>query len=220
MIFLKKPALKDQAYDYLKEKIKNCLYMPGEAVNEMKIAEETGLGRTPIREALLALKEERLIEVKPRKGTFVADITETQVNESYQIRRILEPVIAVKYKLIFDKGKLLAYDEMFHGLDVSDDEAYFNLDVRFHEHIVDAAGNPAISGFFQKTMFEQYRIGIFNSIHSLAHKENYYQEHHDIIMALLEEDDKRIEQACVSHISNSHIISLQAVKEIRRGQTG
>lgn len=218
MRLLKKSTLKEQAYDYLKYKIKNCLYIPGEAINEMKIAEETGMGRTPIREALLALKEENLIEVKPRKGTFVADITETQVNESYQIRRILEPVIAVKYKLSFDKGRLLAFDEMFSRLDVTDDEAYFNLDVRFHEHIVEAAGNPAINGFFQKTMFGQYRIGIYNSIHGLARKENYYQEHHDIIMALLEEDDKKIEEANVRHISNSHIISLQAVKEIKRGQ--
>ena len=75
-----------------------CQYMPGEAVNELKIMEETGIGRTPVREALLALKEEGLIEIRPRKGTFACAITEFQINEMYQIRRLLEPISAVKYK--------------------------------------------------------------------------------------------------------------------------
>ena len=66
--------------------------------------------------------------------------------------------------------------------------------------------------FYEKVMFTQYRIGIYNSVRGLAQKENYYSEHHEIIRALLEEDDKAIEEACVRHISRSQIISLKALK--------
>ena len=209
---MKHPALKEQAYEYIRRKLKMCEYMPGEAINEVKIIEETGIGRTPVREAILSLKEEGLIEIRPRKGTFASPITEFQINETYQIRRLLEPVAAVRYKQQFDKSTLLDYDSLFEHLDIGDDEKYFDLDMRFHQAIINAAGNPMLTDFYEKVMFTQYRIGIYNSIRGLARKENYYLEHHDIIRGLLEEDDKAIEEACVRHISRSHIISLKALK--------
>lgn len=209
---LKTPTLKDRAYEYIRHKLKMCEYMPGESINEVKIMEETGIGRTPVREAVLSLKEEGLIEIRPRKGTFASPITEFQINESYQIRRLLEPAAAVKYKQRFDKGILLDYDALFEHLDTSDDEKYYDLDIRFHQSIINATGNPMLMDFYEKVMFTQYRIGIYNSVRGMARKENYYLEHHDIIRALLEEDDKGIEEACVRHISRSQIISLKALK--------
>ncbi len=214
---MKTPTLKERAYGHIRHKLKMCEYMPGEAINEGKIMEETGIGRTPVREAILSLKEEGLIEIRPRRGTFAAPITEFQINESYQIRRLLEPAAAVKYKQQFDKSALLDYDSLFEHLDTSDDEKYYDLDIRFHQSIINATGNPMLMAFYEKVMFTQYRIGIYNSVRGMARKENYYSEHHDIIRALLEEEDKRIEEACIRHISRSHIISLKALKY---GNTG
>lgn len=209
---MKKNTLKESAYNYIKHKIKVCAYLPGEAINELKISEETGIGRTPVREALLSLKEENLVEVRPRKGTFASPISETQINEMYQIRRLLEPVAAVKCKQSFDKSALLDYDAMFKHLDIQNDEEYYNLDIAFHQFIVNATDSPALIEFYEKVMFTQYRIGAYNSIRGLAQKENYYTEHHAIIQALLEEDDQKIEDACIQHICRSHVISLRALK--------
>lgn len=205
-------TLKQQAYNYIRHRIKRCLYLPGEAIHELRIVEETGIGRTPVREALLALKEENLVEVRPRKGTFAPMITEQMINEMYQIRQLLEPSVAVRYKQSFDKGRLLDYDTLFEQLDIRNDEEYYDLDIAFHQYILDVAKNPALSEFYSKTMFTQYRIGSYNSICGTAKKENYYSEHHAIITALLEEDDKKIQDACMYHISRSHIISLQTLK--------
>ena len=195
---MKSITLKEQAYEHIKHKLKMCVYMPGDAVGEPEIMEETGIGRTPVREALLALKEEGLIEIRPRKGTFASPITEQQINEIYQIRSLLEPVTAVRYKQRFDKSVLLDYDSLFEHLDIEDDEKYFD---------------PTLTEFYEKVMFCQYRIGIYNSVRGMAGKENYYPEHHDIICALLDEDDKRIEEACKRHIGRSHIVSLKALKD-------
>lgn len=210
---MKNLTLKEQAYEHIKHKLKICEYMPGESVGEVEIMEETGIGRTPVREALLALKEEGLIEIRPRKGTFASPITELQVNGIYQIRSLLEPVTAVRYKQHFDKSILLDYDSLFEHLDIEDDEKYFDLDMKFHQAIIDVTGNPMLTDFYEKVMFTQYRIGIYNSVRGMARKENYYPEHHDIICALLEEDDRRIEESCKRHISRSHIISLKALKD-------
>lgn len=209
---MKQQTLKEQAYNYIKHNIKICGYLPGERINELRIAEETGIGRTPVREALLSLKEEGIVEVRPRKGTFAPLITESQINEMYQIRRLLEPTVAVRYKQIFDKSRLLDFDNLFSKLDIHNDEEYYNLDISFHQHIIDVAKNPALSEFYEKTLFTQYRIGAFNSICGTCKKEDYYNEHHQIITALLEEDDKKIEDACMLHISKSLITSLQTLK--------
>lgn len=211
---MKNATLKESAYEYIKHKLKVCAYLPGEAINELKISEETGIGRTPVREALLSLKEENLVEVRPRKGTFAAAISEAQINEMYQIRRLLEPVVAVKYKQVFDKSILLDYDVLFEHLDIRNDEEYYNLDIDFHQFIINATANPALIEFYEKIMFTQYRIGAYNSIRGLAQKENYYTEHHSIIQALLEEDDQKIEDSCIYHISRSHVVSLKALKAV------
>ena len=209
-------TLTGQAYGLIRHRLKTCAYLPGESINELKICEETGLGRTPVREALLALRREGLIEVRPRKGTFASAITETQINEMYQLRRLLEPVIAVRYRQQYDKTLLLDYDNRFRQLDQSDEEAYFDLDTAFHQFLIDVMANPALSLFYQKVMFTQYWIGAFNSMQGLARREDYYSEHHAIITALIEEDERQIEQSCNYHIGKSHAASLTAHRIAKR----
>ena len=62
----------------------------------------------------------------------------------YQIRQILEPTVAIRYKQSFDKGQLLDYDELFEHLDINNDEEYYDLDIAFHQYILDIAHNPAL----------------------------------------------------------------------------
>ena len=76
-------ALTNQAYEYLYRKIVSCEYLPGQELNEKQLLEETSFGRTPLREALLMLQAENLIDIFPRKGmritgggTYQVDVTE------------------------------------------------------------------------------------------------------------------------------------------------
>lgn len=61
-------TLKEQAYNYIKHKIKRCTYLPGEAIHELRIVEETGIGRLRSAKPCLALKEENLVEDPSKKG--------------------------------------------------------------------------------------------------------------------------------------------------------
>ena len=75
-----------QIYEYLLEKIQSCEYPPGEEINEKTLMEDTGFGRTPLREALHALQRDGLVEIFPRKGMRISPIT-----TSTRIRKSVRP---------------------------------------------------------------------------------------------------------------------------------
>jgi DNA-binding GntR family transcriptional regulator len=86
--------LAEQAHDYLQHEIITLRMKPGEVVNEAEIRRKLGIGRTPIREALLRLSGERLITIHPRRGTFVSDMNITDLGAVYEIRADLEALAA------------------------------------------------------------------------------------------------------------------------------
>lgn len=82
----------EAAYASLKRDILQCVLTPATEVREAELTARTGFGRTPVREALVKLAHEGLIEVRPRQSYRVADVTLTRVREIYELRMLLEPV--------------------------------------------------------------------------------------------------------------------------------
>ena len=206
-------TLTEQAYQALKQKILRCDMLPGEPVFEKQLANELQCGRTPVREALLSLKNEKLIEVYPRKGMCVAPLTQEYINEIYQLRKLLEPTVCVKYKQIFDKPALIAYEERFQSQDLSNNPLYFSLDTEFHQFLISVTKNHTLMEFYSGLMQVQYRIGMYSIYKRTAIKETSYQEHAQIIHAILNESDTEIEQAITEHINRSLITALRCTKE-------
>ena len=87
-------SLSDQAYYRLREMIVTLELAPGAAINERDLMERTGLGRTPIREALRTLANERLVEIFPRRGVLVAGVNAGDLAGLSEVRRLLEPPAA------------------------------------------------------------------------------------------------------------------------------
>ena len=85
--------LREQIYDILKNMIVHREIQPGEKINEDRVAKETGVSRTPIREALCRLENEKIIEMIPRRGAFVIRQTEATVREVLEIREVLEGLV-------------------------------------------------------------------------------------------------------------------------------
>ena len=137
-------SMAEKTYKVLKTFIQNCDYMPGQPISEKGLCEALGCGRTPVREALLALRDKGLVEIFPRKGIRVAGFTREQISEIYQIRKLVEPTVCVQYCLRFDKAVLLDYDRKFQMVDRSDDRAYYQLDTEFHRWLVAAAENRTL----------------------------------------------------------------------------
>src|ERR1700744_5954455 len=82
------------AYTQIKARIIDLTYQPGERLSETKLAEEFGLGRSPIRTALLRLESEGWVEISPQSGTFVGALSEREIQELTEFRAILEAFCA------------------------------------------------------------------------------------------------------------------------------
>ncbi|MGE4275612.1 MAG: GntR family transcriptional regulator [Lawsonibacter sp.] len=206
-------SLSDLALTYLREKIQNCEFMPGDFLSEKELCEEIGCGRTPVREALLTLKGEGLIEIFPRRGIRVTPFTRVGICEIYQIRKLIEPAVCTRYFLRFDKGRLLEFDRQFQQIDQEDDRAYYTLDFSFHRWLVGAAENETLDAFFSGLMQRQYHFAMYTARMGTAVKRNYYSEHHEIIEALLDENSERIGTALTAHANYSEIIALRTLTE-------
>ena len=89
-----RPSAAARVYRILKERILMCDYPPGSSLNEGRLAEQLEVSKTPIREALAMLVHEGFVEVLPRQGYRVTDLTIADVQEIFNLRLLLEPAAA------------------------------------------------------------------------------------------------------------------------------
>lgn len=201
-----------RAYAFLKERIQNCDYMPGEPLYEKLICEMLSCGRTPVREALLALRNEGLVDIYPRRGMCVHPITREYVDEIYQVRKLLEPAMAVKYCHLYDKKALMEHDRELSRMEDLTQQEYYSSDVRFHEYLMGVTGNHTLIAFYARLMQGQYRLGMYSARLKTAIWDDAYTQHHAIITAILHEDAPQIEHTILAHANYSHVIALKTLE--------
>lgn len=213
-------ARTQMAYEHLKRKIQICDYMPGQKIYEKQLNEELGYGRTPIREAILALKNEKLLEIYPRSGMRVTPITLEDVNEIYQARKIMEPAIVQEFKSIYSKTALLEFEARFreeaknNSSDFESDIQFYSLDIEFHMFLVQITNNKILTNIYNKLMEQQYRLAIYGAKIKYTKRSNNFSQHQDIIEAILKEDNEQIRKSLITHINHSLISSLNIIKLI------
>ncbi len=145
---------KINVYGIIKEKIQFLEMEPGERIIESELSEAFGVSRTPIREALKRLEEERFIDIYPQRGTYVSKIDFSLVKEMAYMRHVLENDIfmslcrAKKNVTHAVEDKLLM---MELALKNKDYKAYIQQDARFHRSLFACGGHEqiwdTISGF-------------------------------------------------------------------------
>jgi DNA-binding GntR family transcriptional regulator len=129
----------------------------GAGLSENSLAAELGISKTPVREALLQLKQEGLVQVQPQRGTYVFRLEAEQVSMISELRDVLE-VAAVEAALTRNPQKLAErmseiYGEMRKAYDSDDRVAYRKLDGAYHEAIIDLCGNDYIRNAYRQISF-------------------------------------------------------------------
>lgn len=138
----------DQAYDALETMITFQELAPGTMLSESAIMELTGLGRTPVREALQRLARERMVEIHPNRGVFVAATSVEAQLKLLELRRTLEELavrLAAHRADTEQKNDMLRLVEGLATIDTSDVRAFGRFLKRAHELIVAAAHNDYLS---------------------------------------------------------------------------
>jgi DNA-binding GntR family transcriptional regulator len=133
-----------QAYEALREAIIAGSLVPGTRLSENELAESLGVSRTPVREALLRLREEQLVDVVPQMGTFVTPISISAVKDAQFLREAVE---CAAVRLATERATpeqverlrtILARQEV--ARDAGDFDAWFGLDEEFHHALCELSG--------------------------------------------------------------------------------
>jgi DNA-binding GntR family transcriptional regulator len=135
-------------YADLREQLISLKRLPGEVITEAAIAESYGVSRTPVREAILRLAGEGLVEIFPQSGIFVSRIPLSALPEAIIIRKALEETTARLAARRATASQLLALQSIVQrqreACAADDHDAFHETDEQFHAMIADIAGHPGI----------------------------------------------------------------------------
>ena len=209
-------ALTNQAYEYLYNKIISCEYLPGQELNEKQLLEETSFGRTPLREALLMLQSESLIEIFPRKGMRITAFTEKSIDDLYQTRKLIEPTVCRKYITLYSKSRLLEFQKMFERAEDASDVEEYRIDTSFHSYLISITDNNILINMYHSIMIHQMRMAVYAAMQDSSNRMGNLKQHKAIIDALLRENEEDVQDAIVLHINHSLIKSLKLLRNSDR----
>lgn len=139
------PALYQEVASRLRSRIYSQELKPGDAIDELALAEEYGISRTPMREALKVLHAEGLVALEPRHGCTVTELTQQDIDEMFPIMALLEGRCAYEAVKKAKASDLKKIEELHAKLERCaadrDIEKYFELNCLFHELVQKLAGN-------------------------------------------------------------------------------
>lgn len=197
--------LRDIVFKTLREAIITGDLQPGERLMEIKLANELGVSRTPVREAIRKLELEGLVIMTARKGAEVAPINEKDLREVLEIRSSLESLaceLACKNVSDPDIRKLgLINDEINRAVEAEDIETITKKDVEFHETIYLITDNNRLIQMLHQLKEHIYRYR-FEYIKDMKNKKTIVEEHNRIIDAIAAKDAKRASLEIELHIDN------------------
>ncbi len=190
-----KPTRVADAYEMLKDEIRSNRMPPGFQAPEPEIAARLGMSRTPVREALIRLQAEGLVELIPRRGARVLPIRAEDMQEIYEIFTSLEPDAAAALARTNPTQAQLqpltdATAAMERALDTDDLDAWAEADDQFHRHLLNLHGNRRLSGILE-TLYDQAHRARMITLRLREVPLQSTQDHRDILDALKNGDADR-----------------------------
>ena len=140
----------DEAYEEIRRRIVNNEYPPSHQVLEHELAAELGMSRTPVREALIRLENEKFVQIIPRHGMRVVPLSLNDLRDVYEVLTALElTAIERLARSEPDAGSIAALDEALDAMDMAlkkrDIDGWVKADERFHRMVIDLCGNARLA---------------------------------------------------------------------------
>ncbi|MGE5509357.1 MAG: GntR family transcriptional regulator [Chitinophagales bacterium] len=204
-------ALKQLAYEQLKERIISCQLMPGFVLSEQALAEELGMSRTPVREALVQLAQDSLVKISPRRGAFVAELSIQDIAEIFELREALETWVVRKIAGSVPVSRLEEFQAAFQRLakgDLYQPGGYIEADEEFHRFLVLQAGNRRCETLFKNLQDQNQRIRIL-STRQPGRLAETQTEHLAIVEALSQGNSEAAAAAMATHIRNARVAAMR-----------
>ena len=202
-------------YTALRDAIVSGQLEPGRQISENELAARLGVSRTPIREALQRLREERLVAVVPQYGTFVTHISESAVSDAQFVREALECAAIRGTALRARDQDLGALEAIIRRQDAAreanDSDSFYVLDDELHQLLCDLSGHDIAWSLSQRAK------GHLNRIRRLSMPEPGYMmemigEHRAVVAAVAAHDPDEAEQTLRHHL-RMVLSTLPAIRE-------
>ena len=198
-------SLSRHAYHRLRDQIVTLTLPPGAPLLEASLVEELGLGRTPIREALQRLACEGLVVLRPRRGAFVANISVTDLQQIFELRRVIESYAAALAAERATAADLAALEAALRGLNSAhcsgDTQAHIEMDRAFHFALARSAHNK----FLQSTLNRIYHLNLrlwYLALNRIGPMRAAIEQHRAVLDAIKRRDGPAAAAAIREHITD------------------
>jgi DNA-binding GntR family transcriptional regulator len=195
-------SLSDRAYHAIREMIVSLELRPGAVIDERKLIEQLGIGRTPIREGLRRLANERLVEVYPRRGMFVTSVEIQDLVSLAEVRSVLESSaagLAAERSTSDDRLAVAALLQELERHTDLDQRELMALDERIHRQVYRCAHNS----FLEASLEEYYVLALriwYLALDQARELEQAVLDHREILEAIRDGDRDGAEEAMRRHV--------------------
>jgi len=200
-------TLPQLAYAYVKERILNRVYKPGQQLMDTQIAGELGISRTPVRDALRQLAYEGLLVNQARQGWQVYSLALEDIHEIFDLKALLEGMLARQAARCQDEEKRSslrsAMAEMQQAADANDFPAWREADLEFHAVLYGMAQNGRALNIVENLNQQWYRLRI-GYIALEGRIQRSCREHAPVVESVLAGDEEGAERSMRAHIGNVH----------------
>jgi len=189
----------------------------GQPLSERQLAENFGVSKTPVREALAQLRLEGLVRILPQRGAFVFTLSAREVMNMCELRLTLE---AAALRLAFERerdgllqGLKGTVAEMERARTARNMRSYLNADTAFHEVFFKTCGNPLLADTYTIYLGKIAAVRTHLAVKPL-HTERSFEEHHDILTSLIANDVAKTLKILDRHIERTKTTYAETVEDI------
>lgn len=199
------------AYRDIKQKILSGFFSSDARLREMEISKLIGMGRTPVREALKRLEDERLLTHEPRRGLVITRIDKQGVTELYAMREVLEGAAA---EFAARHATDAEIDNMQSILEQSEqpDSDPVRMNLQFHEAIYGAAHNQHLIRTLQSISDTTFLLGR-STLQSPQRAQKAVMEHQQILASIRDRDPEAASTAAKNHIRQAFLERLKMLRD-------
>ncbi|WP_371365536.1 HTH-type transcriptional repressor RspR [Sporomusa rhizae] len=210
--------LREVVAETLREAIVNGTLSPGERLMEIQLAEELGVSRTPVREAIRKLELEGFVVMIPRRGTYVADLSIKDINEVFEIRTALDVLAAGLAVERITEDELEQLERLLVEIsdltEQGDADKIVEVDGQFHDILYRASRNDRLVGIINN-LREQFTRFRSISMQYPGRIQKTVEEHRRLVEAIAGRDLELAQQIAREHMENSEQTLLQDLNERR-----
>jgi len=208
---IERESISFKVYQHIRQKIMSGALLPQTHLLEKHIAEQMGVSRSPVREALRLLEADGLIEFRANKGSFVRELKPEEVREIYTARRLIEGYVAgMAAKSATRKDIELLHAAMERVSEAALKEDYKNTlraDYDFHHLIWEISGHKVLYGILEQL---QIQIRMFMVVQAPLFKDLFasIKDHQKIFSSIANGDVKGAQDSMEEHITEAGILTL------------